>query len=96
MPICNDLITGGYIPPKRVEQRKRFIEPNREAVIDYRDCRVDTTDFQGRTVTGSRECGSDRPQIPGSYPRSPDGAISFPLSTLNEVLSPFFGPSRDL
>jgi hypothetical protein len=50
--IWNDLLTGGYIPPKLVEQCKRFIELNREALIDYWECRVDTTDFLGRIVSG--------------------------------------------
>jgi hypothetical protein len=40
------------IPPKLVEQYKRFIELNREALIDYRECRVDSTDFLGRIVSG--------------------------------------------
>jgi hypothetical protein len=52
MSIGNDLVTSGYIPPKLVEGRKQFIEPNREAFIDYWECRVDTTDFLGRIVSG--------------------------------------------
>jgi hypothetical protein len=52
MSIWNDLITGAYIPPKLVEQYKRFIELNREALIDYWECRVDTTDLLGRIVSG--------------------------------------------
>jgi hypothetical protein len=35
-------ITGASVAPHIVEQAKRFIDLNREALLDYWDCKIDT------------------------------------------------------
>jgi hypothetical protein len=41
-------LTGEYVPPALVEQVKRFIELNREALLDYWEGRIATREFLQR------------------------------------------------
>ena len=41
-------IVGAYVPPHVVEQAKRFIELNRDALLDYWDAKISTGDLLER------------------------------------------------
>lgn len=45
MRIADYEITGDCLPPHIVEQAKQFIERNREALISYWDCEIDTAEL---------------------------------------------------
>ncbi len=45
MRIADYKIIGDYLPPHIVEQAKQFIERNREALISYWDCEIDTAEL---------------------------------------------------
>ncbi len=40
---CN--IRGEYLAPRIVEQAKKFIELNRDALLDYWNCQIDTAEL---------------------------------------------------
>ena len=42
MAIHDCSIRGEYVPPRVAEQAKQFIERNREALLDYWECKIDT------------------------------------------------------
>jgi hypothetical protein len=42
MAIHNYSISGAYVASRVVEQAKQFIDLNREALLDYWDCKIDT------------------------------------------------------
>jgi hypothetical protein len=43
MAIHDYSIKGEYVAPHTVEQAKQFIDRNREALLDYWECKIDTT-----------------------------------------------------
>ena len=45
MAIHDYSMTGHYVAPHVVEQAKRFIDRNRQALLDYWECRIDTSDL---------------------------------------------------
>ena len=45
MAIHDYRITGDYVPPRIVEQAKQFIDRNRATLLDYWECRIDTTEL---------------------------------------------------
>ena len=42
MALHDFTVAGEYLPPHVLEQAKQFVDRNREALLDYWECRIDT------------------------------------------------------